>query len=87
MVGRFGENSLMTAGVFANWGSIEQRANQPDRAAAKYEKALSVLRTMPGDLDAFRLSVMKGYAQVLRAAHHKREAEVILAEAQGFRSK
>jgi tetratricopeptide (TPR) repeat protein len=87
MVGRFGAHSIVAASVFANWGTIEQRANQPERAAVQYEKALDALSDAAGDVNSYRVTVMTQYAQALKASHHKREAEEILAQAQGFRSK
>jgi len=87
MVLRFGAHSIVAASVFANQGSIELRASQPDRAAVQYEKALDALNDAAGDVNVYRVAVMTQYAQALRSSHHKREAAEILAQAQGFRSK
>ena len=87
MAGRFGVHSIVAASVFANWGTIEQRANQPERAAVQYEKALDALNGATGDVNVYKVIVMTQYAQVLKSSHHKREAEAILAQAQGFHSK
>ncbi len=85
MVGRFGEHSPVAAGVLANWGELEQRLKNPDGAAAQYKKALDNLRDSGPDLDQLRAQIIRQYAGVLKATHHKREAEALLAETKTFR--
>jgi tetratricopeptide (TPR) repeat protein len=85
MEARFGEQSAMTASVFANWGSIERRLNHFDRAAVQFRKALGMLGTNGAQGDSLRYDIVTQYAEVLKATHHKREAAELLAEAKSFR--
>jgi tetratricopeptide (TPR) repeat protein len=85
MVARFGEQSAMTASVFANWGCIERRLNRPDLAAVRFRKALDLLGSSHTEPDSLRDGVVAQYAEVLKAMHHRREAAQLLAEEKALR--
>jgi tetratricopeptide (TPR) repeat protein len=85
IAGTFGEQSTLTGAAFASWGVIEERANYPARAAELFQKALGLIR--PGadtTSNTLRLTVLRHYAEVLKATHHKQEANAVLAQVKGF---
>jgi hypothetical protein len=85
MADKFGEGSIVSAAVFANWATAEQRAGDMGGAALKYEKALAIFRTAGRDAAPLRLMVMRRYADVLKSMHRGREAHAVLAEVKSFR--
>jgi tetratricopeptide (TPR) repeat protein len=87
LTSRFGERSSMAAGVYANWGGVEERFGKLGPAADRYRKAVDALSTAGPDLDAYRNHVMTEYARVLKSSHHKQEAAEVLAQARNFRAR
>ncbi|MDE3195389.1 MAG: tetratricopeptide repeat protein [Acidobacteriota bacterium] len=80
----FGDQSATCAAALATLGVIEQRARNFARAAQIYEQSLAAfVRTGP-EVAGFRLAVMRRYAEVLKAAHRKREAGAVMAQIKSF---
>jgi tetratricopeptide (TPR) repeat protein len=84
---KFGEDSPICGAVFANWGVAEQRSGDKNRAAAQYEKALTILRAGGRDVAALRMLVIERYAALLKSTHRRKEANALLAEAKSFRER
>ncbi len=84
---KFGENSVVSGAVFANWGVAEQRSGDNVRAAAQYEKSLVILRGGGDDAAQLRMIVTERYAAVLKSTHHRKEAKALLAEVKSVREK
>jgi tetratricopeptide (TPR) repeat protein len=82
---RFGDDSSVTAGVWATWGSLEKRMNHPDMAVQQFRRALDSLKSPNADVSPLRTQIVIQYADVLKATHHKREAAELLASVKSFR--
>ena len=85
MAEKFGENSMMTGAVFANWAVAEQRAGDAGRAAAEFANALAILRSGGRETEGLRATVLARYANLLKSMHRAKEAHALLAEAKSFR--
>jgi tetratricopeptide (TPR) repeat protein len=84
IAGTFGEQSTLAGAAFASWGVIEQRANYPARAIELFQKALGLISPTDVTSNALRMNVLRHYAEVLKATHHKQEANAVLLQVKAF---
>lgn len=84
MSAHFGPGSLAVAGVYAEWGDVEQRDGKPGAAVAQYSQAIALL-SQSTDTDkngnpnaTLTPGLIARYAAALKATHHKEEAQLLL---------
>jgi len=80
----FGEESPSYGAGLATLGFIEQRARNFSRAAELYQKSMAAFGNSGPELAAFKLNVMRRYAEVLKATHHNQEAGAVMAQIKLF---
>jgi hypothetical protein len=85
--GAFGDRSVTCAAAIATLGVIEQRAHNFVRAVGVYQRSLAAFVNSGTDIGGFKLTVMRRYAEVLRATHRNDEAGAVLAEIKAFQSR
>jgi tetratricopeptide (TPR) repeat protein len=88
MSAHVGAESSAVAGVFAELGDVEERANQPAAAVLQYGAAMRILRESGPDGMRFGSALVGRYAAALKADHRPEEARALLAaNTQSFREK
>lgn len=75
MTTHFGAESTAVAGVDATLGYVEERARQPELAAAAYGRALTLLYKTGSDGIKFSEQLVNRYAAALKAAHRGNSAQ------------
>lgn len=78
MTFHFGAESTAVAGVDAALGDVEDRAHQPERAAAAYGNALTLLQKTGPDGMKIGEQLAKRYSAALKAAHRAKPASAAL---------
>ena len=88
LTGAFGAASPVVGADMAIWGMIEQRAHNPERAAGMYEKSLASLQSANSpQAEHVKVLVLAHYADVLKATHHKDQANAVLAQLKSYQAK
>lgn len=84
MSAHFGLHSLAVAGVYAEWGDVEQRDGKPGAEVMQYGQGVTLI-SESADTDkngntnpTLNPGLIAGYAAALRASHHKEEAQLLL---------
>ena len=81
-----GEQSLALATAIAVQGDVEKRAGEYETAGRRYQAAINIVESHPGDGLLIR-GLASRYAAMLKTLHRDREAKSLLRRMDSFRAK